>query len=149
MPWCMSSRPQTLAYGHNDSPIGLAAWIVDKFRVWSDCEGEVERRFRKDDLLTNVMVYWLTETIASSARLCYEDVRSAPQLKPGQRIDVPTAVTLFPRDFTRPLREIAERFLTIVRWTELPAGGHFTALEEPGSFAVELGAFAAAVRHSS
>ncbi len=144
-----SSRPQTLAYGLNDSPIGLAAWIVDKFRAWSDCDGEVERRFSQDDLLTNVMLYWLTETIASSVRLYYDDVRCAPQLAPGQRIDVPTAVTLFPRDFTRPPREIAERFLNVVRWTELSSGGHFTALEEPESFAAELRAFAATVRPSS
>ncbi len=144
-----SSRPQTLAYGLNDSPIGLAAWIVDKFRAWSDCDGQVERRFSKDDVLTNVMLYWLTETISSSTRLYYDDVRCAPQLRPGQRIDVPTAVTLFPRDFTRPPREMAERFLNVVRWTELPAGGHFTALEEPEAFAAELVAFAATVRRSA
>ena len=144
-----SSRPQTLAYGLNDSPIGLAAWIVEKFRAWSDCDGDVERRFSKDDLLTNVMIYWLTETLSSSTRLYFEDGRTAPQLKPGQRLTAPTGVTLFPRDFTRPPREMAERFLNVVRWAERPSGGHFTALEEPEAFTAELVALAAAVQHAS
>ncbi|MGH9958239.1 MAG: epoxide hydrolase family protein [Pyrinomonadaceae bacterium] len=126
--------PQTLAYGLNDSPIGLAAWIVEKFRAWSDCDGNIESRFSKDTLLTNVMIYWITETINSSFRR-YFDVRHnlAPNpLKPGERIEIPTAVAMFPgeKDLVVP-REWAERSYNIQRWTDMPSGGHFPAFEEP------------------
>src|SRR5256885_9283357 len=84
-----STRPQTLAYGLNDSPVGLAAWIVEKFRAWSDCDGDVERRFSKDELLTHVMIYWVTQTINSSIRNYYKDLSMPQPLSPGQRIDVP------------------------------------------------------------
>jgi pimeloyl-ACP methyl ester carboxylesterase len=87
-----STKPQTLAYGLNDSPVGLAAWIVEKFRAWSDCGGDIEQRFSKDELLTNMMIYWVTETISSSTRLYYEDSHAAPQLKQGQYIEVPAGV---------------------------------------------------------
>ena len=126
-----STKPQTLAYGLNDSPVGLAAWIVEKFRAWSDCGGDIEQRFSKDELLTNIMIYWVTETISSSARLYYEDSHAAPQLKQGQYIEVPAGVATFPKDLTLPPRELGERFLRVERWTEMPRGGHFAALEEP------------------
>ncbi|MBN8639911.1 MAG: epoxide hydrolase [Anaerolineae bacterium] len=137
-----SSRPQTLAFALNDSPVGLAAWIIDKFRAWSDCGGNLEQCFSKDELLTNIMIYWLTETISSSMRLYFEDGRTPPQIAAGQRIEVPAAVTLFPKDFTRPPREIAARFLQVRQWTEMERGGHFAALEAPTIYSENLRAFA-------
>ena len=134
-----STRPQTLAYGLNDSPVGLAAWIVEKFRAWSDCDGDVERRFSKDELLTNVMIYWVTETINSSVRTYYEV--SPPPLSPGQHIEVPAGVALFPKDISLPPREWAERSLRVQRWTEMPRGGHFAALEEPELLVEDIRAF--------
>lgn len=136
-----STRPQTLAYGLNDSPVGLAAWLVEKFRAWSDCDGDVERHFSKDELLTSIMIYWVTETISSTARLYYEDGRMAPQLQPGQHIDVPAGVAIFPKDLTQPPRELGERFLRVERWTEMPRGGHFAALEEPELLVEDMRAF--------
>lgn len=126
-----STKPQTLAYGLNDSPVGLAAWIIEKFRAWSDCGGDIEQSFRKDELLNNIMIYWVTETISSSAHLYYEDSHAAPQLKQGQYIEVPAGVATFPKDLTLPPRELGERFLRVQRWTQMPRGGHFAALEEP------------------
>lgn len=136
-----STRPQTIAYALNDSPAGLAAWLVEKFRAWSDCGGDVEARFTRDELLTHVMIYWVTDTISSSARLYYEDGRTAPQLKPGQQIRVPAGVAIFPKDLTQPPRELGERFLQVQRWTQMPRGGHFAALEEPDLLAEEMYAF--------
>jgi microsomal epoxide hydrolase len=136
-----ATKPQTLAYGLNDSPAGLAAWIVEKFRAWSDCEGEVERRFSKDELLTNIMIYWVTETIHSSTRMYYEMTRMSPPLEAGQHIEVPAGVALFPKDISHPPREWAERRLRIQRWTQMPRGGHFAALEEPELLVQDLRAF--------
>lgn len=129
-----ATRPQTLAYGLNDSPVGLAAWAVEKFRAWSDCGGDVESRFTKDELLTNVMIYWLTQTIGSSMRRYFE-VRHDPTptpLKPGERIAAPAGIAMFPgeKDLLVP-REWAERCYNVKRWTDMPRGGHFPAIEEP------------------
>jgi pimeloyl-ACP methyl ester carboxylesterase len=129
-----ATRPQTLTYGLNDSPVGLAAWIVEKFRAWSDCNGDIGSRFTKDELLTNIMIYWLTQTIGSSVRRYFE-VRHNPTpnpLRPGERIETPTGIAMFPgeKDLLVP-REWAERCYNIKRWTDLPRGGHFPALEEP------------------
>ena len=136
-----ATRPQTLAYGLNDSPVGLAAWIVEKFRAWSDCDGDVESRFTKDELLTNVMIYWLTQTIGSSMRRYFE-VRHNPApnpLKPGERIETPTGIAMFPgeKDLIVP-REWAGRCYNVVRWTDMPRGGHFPALEEPALLVDDL-----------
>lgn len=136
-----ATKPQTLAYGLNDSPAGLAAWIIEKFRAWSDCHGEVEKRFTKDELLTNIMLYWTTETISSSVRMYYENAHALSQLQPGQRIAVPAGMALFPKEISLPPREWAERLLLVQRWTEMPRGGHFAAMEEPGLLAEELRAF--------
>jgi pimeloyl-ACP methyl ester carboxylesterase len=136
-----STKPQTLGYGLNDSPVGLAAWIVEKFRAWSDCGGDIEQRFSKDELLTNIMIYWVTGTISSSARLYYEDSHAAPQLKQGHYIEVPAGVATFPKDLTLPPRELGERFLRVMRWTEMPRGGHFAALEEPRLLVEDMSAF--------
>jgi pimeloyl-ACP methyl ester carboxylesterase len=137
-----TTKPQTISYPLNDSPVGLAAWIVEKFRAWSDCDGDIEKSYTKDELLTNNMLYWVTETISSSARLYREDgLQTAPQLKAGQYIEVPAGVATFPKDLTVPPRELGERFLRIKHWTKMPRGGHFAALEEPELLAEDLRAF--------
>jgi pimeloyl-ACP methyl ester carboxylesterase len=134
------TKPQTLAYGLNDSPAGLAAWIVEKFRSWSDCDGDVERRFTKDELLTNVMIYWVTETINSSFGVYYETRHNPPE-HVGEHIRVPTGVAIFPEDPVPAPREYAERFFDVQRWTEMTLGGHFAAMEEPELLAEDLRAF--------
>jgi pimeloyl-ACP methyl ester carboxylesterase len=139
--WIQGTRPQTLAYGLTDSPVGLAAWIVEKFRAWSDCAGEVERRFTKDELLTNVMIYWVTGAINASFWLYYARRHEPWPLPEGGRIAVPTAYAAFPREIVRPPRTWAERVYNIRRWTPMPAGGHFAALEEPEALAADLRAF--------
>ena len=135
------TKPQTLSYGLNDSPAGLAAWIVEKFRRWSDCDDDVERRFTKDELLTNVTIYWVTQTINSSARLYYEAFRRPWTFAQGERIQVPCGVALPFKEITLPPREWAERSYNIQRWTEMPRGGHFFAHEEPELLAQEIRAF--------
>jgi pimeloyl-ACP methyl ester carboxylesterase len=133
-----STKPQTLAYGLSDSPVGLAGWIVEKFRTWSDCGGNLGRSFTKDELLTNIMIYWLTGTIGSSTRMYYENSHTLPPLG---HIDVPTGIALFPADILLPPQESAERRLNIARWTTMPRGGHFAAMEEPELLADEIRAF--------
>ncbi|MEE9284539.1 MAG: epoxide hydrolase family protein [Dehalococcoidia bacterium] len=135
------TKPQTLSYGLNDSPAGLCAWIVEKFRRWSDCEGEVERKFTRDELLTNVMIYWVTQTIGSSVRLYYESFHAQGQGLSGQRVEVPTGVAVFPKEIVRPPRAMVERGYNLQRWTEMPAGGHFAAMEEPEALVEEIRAF--------
>lgn len=139
-----ATRPQTLAYGLNDSPVGLAAWIIEKVRAWSDCGGDVERRFTKDEILTNVMIYWIGETINASMRRYYEARHNpAPDpLKPTDRIETPTGIAMFPgeADLVVP-REWAQRCYNVVRWTDMPSGGHFPALEEPALLIDDLRAF--------
>jgi pimeloyl-ACP methyl ester carboxylesterase len=139
--WIQGTKPQTLAYALNDSPAGLAAWIVEKFRTWSDCRGDVERRFSKDQLLSNVMIYWATGTINSSTRLYYEARHHAWRLRPNTRIETPTGVANFPAELMRPPRSWAERAYNIVRWTVMPSGGHFAAMEEPALLADDIRAF--------
>ncbi|HYY56996.1 MAG TPA: epoxide hydrolase [Pyrinomonadaceae bacterium] len=136
-----ATKPQTLSYGLNDSPAGLAAWIVEKFRAWSDCDGDIERRFTKDELLTNLTIYWATETINSSVRLYYESRRNPTPFKQGERVEVPTALAIFPKDIDQPPREWAERSYNVKRWTRMPRGGHFAALEEPELLAEDIRAF--------
>ncbi|KZN23651.1 epoxide hydrolase [Haladaptatus sp. R4] len=133
-----STKPQTLAYGLNDSPAGLAAWILEKFRTWSDNDGDVEEAFARDDLLTNLTIYWATETINSSMRLYYESVRDAGE---WGRPDVPTALLMAPADMFPTPREWAERFYRIDRWTETERGGHFLEWEEPELTAEDIRAF--------
>jgi pimeloyl-ACP methyl ester carboxylesterase len=145
-----STRPQTLAYGLNDSPIGLAAWIVEKYREWSDCHGDVQTRFTKDELLTNIMIYWVTQTINSSMRRYYEARHALypGQLKAGERIETPAGIAIFPgeKDLIVP-REFAERCYNVQRWTEMPSGGHFPALEEPERLVADIRAFFREFRH--
>ncbi len=136
-----STKPQTLAYGLNDSPAGLAAWIVEKFRAWSDSSGDVESRFSKDELLTNITIYWATETIGSSFLYYYEPFHTPPAPFAESRVEVPTALARFPKDLTPAPREWAERFFNVARWAEMPRGGHFTAMEEPELLVEDIRAF--------
>jgi len=135
------TKPLTLAYALHDSPIGLAAWLVEKYRAWSDCEGDVTRKFSLDELLTVITLYWVTGTIGSSIRLYYEGRLNPRRLAPGERVEVPCGVALFPRDIAHPPREWGERAYRITRWTEMPRGGHFPAHEEPELLAEDLRAF--------
>ena len=134
-----STRPQTLGYGLADSPAGQAAWIIEKFRAWTDCgEGAAahpENALSRDQLLDNVMMYWLTNSAASSARLYWESM-ATPNMDP---LDVPVGISIFPREILRPSRRWAQRrFSRLVHWNELERGGHFAAFEQPAIFVDEL-----------
>lgn len=128
------TKPQSLGYGLNDSPAGLAAWIVEKFHGWSDFPrdtgGDLDSKFSMDELLTNISIYWYTETITSSARIYYENRNTRPT-KPMAYIDVPTGAAIFPAELFVTPRSWAESSYDIVRWTVMPRGGHFAAMEEP------------------
>ncbi len=139
-----STKPQTLSYGLNDSPVGLAAWIVEKFRAWSDCEGDVEKRFSKDELLTNVMIYWVTETMPTSIRDYFDNRWYGITLGPNDFVTVPTAVAVFAHQFVSdgtPPREWAERLYNVCQWTPMPSGAHFAPAEEPELLARDIAAF--------
>ena len=136
-----TTKPQTLGYGLNDSPVGLAAWIIEKFRTWSDCAGDVESVFTRDQLLTNIMLYWVTQTAPSSARLYYESRQRPLSLSRSNRVEPPVAVAVFPKEIAMPPRALAERGLNIARWTEMPKGGHFAAMEQPELLAKDLREF--------
>lgn len=132
------TRPQTLGYALNDSPAGLAAWVVDKLHAWSDHRGNLENSFSKDELLTNIMIYWITETPASAARIYFEREPYTGGRKIGK---VPVGVALFPREISVPPRKWAEAQYHLVHWTEMPRGGHFAALEEPKLLAGDVRLF--------
>jgi pimeloyl-ACP methyl ester carboxylesterase len=147
-----STKPQTLGYALNDSPAGLAAWILEKWRSWSDCHGDLESAFSKDFLLTVVTLYWVTSTITSSMRDYHDNRRwqGEPRLGPNDIARVPTAVAVFPHTFVpegEPPREWAERLYDIRRWTVMPRGGHFAPAEEPVLLARDIAAFFAATGH--
>ena len=135
------NTPQTGAYGLNDSPAALAAWIIEKFRDWSDCEGEVERRFSWDELLSNVTLYWMTETIHSSCRLYYESKLAPLHFKAGEWVRVPCGIAHFPGEAPFPARPWIERGYNLQHWTEMPRGAHFAASEEPELLARDIAAF--------
>jgi pimeloyl-ACP methyl ester carboxylesterase len=138
-----STRPMTLAYGLSDSPVGLLAWILEKYRAWSDCGGVLSSRFTDDFLLTQASLYWFTNTIGTSFRPYYEYGRG---IERGlRRVETPTAVALFPADLSKPPRSWAERTHNVVRYTEMPRGGHFAAVEEPELLARDIADFAATV----
>ena len=134
------TKPQTAAFGLTDSPSGLAAWIVEKLRAWSDCDGDIERSFTKDEILTNVTLYWFTETIGSSMRM-YRANAGIPHAQLARRVEVPSGFSLFPADIVRPPRAWLERTANTVRVSEPPRGGHFAAFEEPEIYAEELRTF--------
>ncbi len=134
------TKPQTAAFGLTDSPAGLAAWIVEKLRAWSDCGGDIERSFSRDEILTNVTLYWLTGTIGSSMRM-YHANAAVPPGQRARRVEVPSGFSIFPGDILRPPRAWLERTANVVRVTEPPRGGHFAPFEEPELYAEELRAF--------
>jgi len=140
------TKPQTLGYALNDSPAGLAAWIVEKFRTWSDCDGDVERRFTKDELLTNVMLYWVPETPTSSARLYYEMIHAGKFPPQGFRVNVPTGCAIFPKELMKPPRAWVDRLYEVARWTRFQSGGHFAAMEEPAALVDDVRAFFRPIR---
>jgi pimeloyl-ACP methyl ester carboxylesterase len=142
------TRPLTLGYGLNDSPAALAAWIVDKFWAWSDHGGKLENSFTKDELLTNVMIYWVTETMPSSARIYFEYSHNPARpstMKPwtGGGKPAPLGFALFPKEINVPPRAWVERSLgvKVAHWTEMPRGGHFAAMEQPGFLVADVRAF--------
>jgi pimeloyl-ACP methyl ester carboxylesterase len=141
-----STRPQTLAFGLSDSPVGLAAWIVEKWKVWSDCGDDIESCFSKDDLLTNVMIYWVTGSIHASTRWYAAHRRRPPAAMRLERIDVPSAVADFPGETVRVPRSAVERKLDLVQWTEMERGGHFAAMEQPETLTADVRRFFRSIR---
>ena len=133
------TKPQTLGVGLNDSPAGLLAWIVEKVRTWSDCDGDPEKVFTKDQLLTNVMLYWVTQTITSSTRLYWERQHSGEHGQPY--VSVPTGVARYPKEILRFPRSWVERHYNLTYWADMPRGGHFAAMEQPQLFADDVRAF--------
>lgn len=149
-----STKPQTLAYALNDSPVGLAAWIVEKFYTWTDNNGQPESAVSKDLMLTNITLYWVTQTVLSSVSIYYEasqaykDAQTPPAginpfSKEESQSKPPAAFALFPKDIRQPPREFAERFFNVVRWNKMSKGGHFTAMEQPELLAKDIKEFAA------
>ncbi|HEY1740500.1 MAG TPA: epoxide hydrolase [Acidimicrobiia bacterium] len=138
-----STKPQTLGVALNDSPAGLLAWIVEKFRTWSDCNGDPERVFTRDQLLTNVTTYWVTQTITSSARLYWEHMHSGDH---PDYVAVPTGVARYPKEILRFPRPWVERAYNVTYWADMPRGGHFAAMEQPSLFAADVAAFFRTVR---
>jgi microsomal epoxide hydrolase len=137
------TKPQSLAYGMTDSPTGLAAWVVEKFKTWSDCGDDIESSYSKDQLLENIMLYWVTGTINSAMRLYYEGHgpgrRNAGAMAP---VEVPVGCANYPAEIRPTPRLWAEQlYRNIVRWTDMPRGGHFAAFEQPVAFVEELRAF--------
>jgi microsomal epoxide hydrolase len=139
------TKPMSLTVAQSDSPAGLAAWVVEKFRTWGDCGGDVESAFSKDVLLTNLMFYWAPNSIASAARIYYE-ARRDPGAFQYPRVEVPTGVAVFPKEPWKVPRSWAEPRFNITRWTEMPRGGHFAALEAPELLSEDIQAFFRAYR---
>jgi pimeloyl-ACP methyl ester carboxylesterase len=135
------TKPQTLAFALHDSPVGMLAWIVEKWRTWSDCDGDVESCFTKDELLINATIYWVTGTIRSSMHYYWEHRHNPPAAVRPVRIECPTAVAMFPREVMRVPRSAAERKYDLRRWTEFPRGGHFAAMEQPEALVADIRAF--------
>jgi pimeloyl-ACP methyl ester carboxylesterase len=139
-----STRPLTLAPALNDSPAGLLSWLLEKYRAWSDCGGDLSTRFSDDFLLTQVSLYWFTGTISTSFRPYYEYAHHLTRRV--RRVDVPTALALFPADLSQPPRSWAERTHHLTRYTHMPRGGHFAAHEEPALLADDITTFFRALR---
>ena len=138
-----TADPQTLAYGMHDSPVALCAWITERRRNWSDCGGNVEKRFSKDDLLTTMMIYWVTESFVTSVRYYYE-ARHRPWTPAHNRtpvIEAPTGIAVFPKELLIPPKRWAEQYYNLKRWTVMTAGGHFAHAEEPEQLVQDVRAF--------
>jgi len=141
-----STRPQTVGYGLTDSPSGQAAWILEKFWAWTDCDGHPENCFTREQMLTNVMLYWATQTSASSARLYWESRHSGSSAPPLPFVHVPTGVARYPKEILRWPRSWVERQYNVVHWAVLARGGHFAAMEQPDLFVEDLRSFVRTVR---
>jgi microsomal epoxide hydrolase len=140
--WIQGTRPQTLAYGLTDSPAGLAAWILEKFRAWSDCDGDPWSVLDRDRVLANIALYWFTGCINASFWPYYARMHGTWPIPDGRTVEVPTGYAAFPREILRPPRSLAERVYTnIRRWTPMERGGHFAAMEQPDALAREVRAF--------
>jgi pimeloyl-ACP methyl ester carboxylesterase len=133
-----ATKPQTMAYSLTDSPAGLAAWLLEKFFVWSDGSGDLTERFDLDELLTNVAVYWFSGNVAATLRIYEENARQPLRFGAGERIRPPLCYARFPKEIINPPREWVERVFNVVRWTEMPVGGHFAALEQPRALASDI-----------
>ena len=134
-----STRPQTLGFGLADSPVGQAAWVLEKFYEWTDCSGHPENIFSKNELLDNIMLYWLTNSAASSARLYWETFSPSATFVDRGRISIPVGVSVFPKEIMAGPRSWSEKhFADICYWNELDRGGHFAALEQPDLFVSEI-----------
>jgi len=140
-----STKPQTLAFGLADSPTGLASWILEKFRGWSDCGGDPASVFPFEMLADNLTIYWMTNTIASSIRYYYDALRLRPHLRSSDYVEAPTAIAMWPKDIGVAPRELAERLYNVKRYTLFDQGGHFPAWEQPQLYASDLCAFAASL----
>ncbi len=140
--WIQGTKPQTLAYGLSDSPAGLAAWIAEKFRAWSDCGGRIENAISRDEMLANISLYWFSGAIGSSFWPYYARRHGGWPVPEGGTVDVPAAYAEFPKEIIRPPRSLAQKMYSdIRRWTVMPKGGHFAALEQPELLAEDVTAF--------
>ena len=140
--WIQGTRPQTLAFGLTDSPAGLAAWIAEKFRAWSDCDGVIENAIPRDEVLANISLYWFTGAIGSSFWPYHARMHGPWPIPEGRKIEVPTGYAEFPKEILRPPRALAEKTYTnIRRWATMQRGGHFAALEQPQALANEINSF--------
>jgi pimeloyl-ACP methyl ester carboxylesterase len=140
--WIQGTKPQTLAFGLSDSPAGLAAWIVEKFRSWTDCGGDPENAVSRDEMLADISLYWFTGAIGSSFWPYYARMHGAWPVPPGRTVDVPMGYAQFPREILRPPRSLAEKtYSDIRRWSVMDKGGHFAALEQPDALAREVREF--------
>jgi microsomal epoxide hydrolase len=134
------TKPQTLAFGLTDSPAGLAAWQIEKFRTWSDCDGNPDAAVSRDEMLANISLYWFTGAIGSSFWPYYARMHGPWPIPEGETVDVvPMGYAAFPKEVLRPPRSLAERtYIDIRRWSVMPKGGHFAALEQPEALAREV-----------
>ena len=140
--WIQGTRPTTLAFGLTDSPAGLAAWLVEKFRTWTDCDGNPENALTRDEMLTDIMLYWVTGAIGSSFWPYYARMHGPWPIPEGATVDVPTGYVEFPKEILRPPRSVAQRMYTdIRRWSVMRKGGHFAALEQPEALVREVREF--------
>ncbi|HEX2282029.1 MAG TPA: hypothetical protein VHG52_09750, partial [Thermomicrobiales bacterium] len=144
-------EPQTLAWALQDSPLGLAAWMLHRRMAWSDCAGDVETRFTKDELITSFNLYWLTGTVASSLRYYAHSFRDpwTPAHDRSPVLEAPTGIAVFPRELTHVPRSVAERYVNLVHWTRMPTGGHFAPMEEPELLVEDIRAFFRPLRRSA
>jgi microsomal epoxide hydrolase len=144
--WIQGTRPQTLAFGLTDSPAGLAAWLLEKFRAWTDCDGHPENALSRDEMLANIALYWFTGAIGAAFWPYYARRHGPWPIPEGTTIDVPTGYAEFPKEILRPPRSLAEKTYTnIKRWSVMAKGGHFAALEQPQALAAEIHAFFASL----